>query len=221
MRCPEVSLLQVRNLGLRRGEAWVLRHLSFELQGGEALAITGPSGAGKSSLLWALLGLLEPEEGEVWLEGRPWSALSESQRRPLRPRFQAMFQDPHASLPPHRTGWEILEEPLRLHGRSDASARRKAAQAMAAKVKFPEGALNQRPHQWSGGLAQRLSLARALMLQPALLALDEPLSALDPTLASHLVDLLVELKEEGMALLVVTHRPQSAWRLWDRELQLG
>ncbi|MFZ1615669.1 MAG: dipeptide/oligopeptide/nickel ABC transporter ATP-binding protein [Holophaga sp.] len=215
-----MSLLQVHELGVQRKDRWVFRNLSFELAGGEALAITGPSGAGKTTLLWTILGLLEPTEGEVRLQGEPWSVLTEAQRRPRRNLIQAMFQDPLASLPPHRTGWEILEEPLVIHQQGDGATRKEAVRAMAARVKFPEACLAQRPAQWSGGLAQRLSLARALMLHPKIVALDEPLSALDPTLASHLLELLLELKAEGLALLMVTHNPKAATRLCDRTLQL-
>lgn len=215
-----MSLLEVEGLGVKRGARWILRDLSFALDAGEALAIRGPSGSGKTTLLWALLGLVAVEEGEIRFLGQPWSRLPEARRRPLRPAFQAVFQDPHASLPPHRTGWEILDEPLRLHGRGEAAERRAEARRLAARVKFPEEALAQRPAQWSGGLAQRLSLARALMLGPKLLALDEPFSALDPTLAGHLLELLLGLKAEGTALLVVTHDPRSAARLCDRDIQL-
>ena len=215
-----MSLLEVQNLGVQRGNHWAFRNVSFEFDEGEALAIAGASGAGKTTLLWTILGMLKPTEGEVRLQGAAWSTLPERQRRPLRSLLQAVFQDPLASLPPHRTGWEILEEPLIIHRRGSAKARREAASTMAARVKFPETCLDQRPAQWSGGLAQRLSLARALMLGPKLLALDEPLSALDPTLASHLLELLLELKAEGLALLYVSHDTRTAARLCDRTIQL-
>lgn len=215
-----MSLLAVCGLGVQRGDCWIFRNLSFSLEPGQALAVQGQSGSGKTTLLWTLLGLQTPTEGEVRLSGAPWSSLTEAQRRPTRNDIQAVFQDPLASLPPHRTGWEILEEPLVIHRRGDASGRKESVAAMAARVKFPEACLGQRPGQWSGGLAQRLCLARALMLNPKLVALDEPLSALDPTLASHLLALLLELKQEGLALLLVTHNPKASARLCDQEIQL-
>ena len=190
-------LLSVRDLGLQRGGRWALRGASFEIQPGEAWGVIGESGAGKSTLLNLVLGLIEPDEGEVRLDGEPWSREPERTRRPRRPRMQAVFQDPHASLPPHRTGWEILAEPLDIWKRGTKVERREAVARMAARVKFPESALAQKPASWSGGLAQRLAVARALMLEPALLVLDEPLSALDPTLAGHLLELLMELKAGG------------------------
>jgi len=161
----------------------------------------GESGAGKSTLLNLVLGLMEPTEGRITWEGELWSPLSERERRVHRPRLQAVFQDALASLPPHRTGWEILQEPLEVWKHGDARLAQGGRVRMAARVKFPEVSLDQRPQAWSGGLAQRLCLGRALMLGPALLVLDEPTSALDPTLGGHLLAQLQSLKAEGMACL--------------------
>jgi peptide/nickel transport system ATP-binding protein len=215
-----MSLLSITNLGLRREDRWTLRGVSLEIRPGDAWGVVGESGAGKTTLMNLVLGLLEPTEGSVRLQGEAWSDLPEKQRRPRRPLLQALFQDPVASLPPHLTGWAILEEPLKIHRRGDERSRKDAAEAMAERVKFPVPSLDQRPSQWSGGLAQRLALARALMLQPKLLVLDEPLSALDPTLAGHLLELLLELKGEGTALLFVSHDLLAVRRLCDRMLVL-
>ena len=141
-------------------------------------------------------------------------------RRPRRPRLQAVFQDAAASLPPHRTGWEILQEPLEIWQRGERHARREAAARMAARVMFPEAALDQRPEAWSGGLAQRLCLGRALMLEPALLVLDEPFSALDAALGERLRALLLEVKAAGTALLLASHELASTRLLCDQLLLL-
>lgn len=215
-----MSLLSVRSLGLQRGGRWNLRGVSFEVAAGEAWGIVGESGAGKSTLLNLVLGLLEPSEGRIQLEGEPWSDLPEKQRRMRRPLLQAVFQDPAASLPPHLTGWEILQEPLDIWKRGSRADRREAAARSATRVKFPLSSLDQKPSAWSGGLAQRLSVARALMLEPRLLILDEPLSALDPTLAGHLLELLLELKAEGLSMLFVSHDLPAVARLCDRMLVL-
>ncbi|MFN8011240.1 MAG: ABC transporter ATP-binding protein [Holophagaceae bacterium] len=215
-----MSLLAVEGLGLRRGGAWHLRGVSFDIEPGEAWGVVGESGAGKTTLMQLALALLEPTEGSVRLDGAAWSGLPEKARRPRRPRLQAVFQDPLASLPPHLSGWQILSEPLEIHRRGEARSRREAAAAMAGRVKFPESALDQKPAAWSGGLAQRLAVARALMLDPALLVLDEPLSALDPTLGGHLLELLLELKAAGTALLFVSHDLPAVARLCDRMLVL-
>lgn len=210
----------MEGLGLRREGRWDLRGVSFDLAPGEAWGVAGISGAGKSTFLELVLGLLEPTEGRLRLEGEPWSPLPERERRHRRPRLQAVFQDALGSLPPHRTGWEILQEPLEVWGRGTPAGRRAAAARMAARVQFPEAALGQLPAAWSGGLAQRLCLGRALMLEPALLVLDEPFSALDPTLTAHLLTLLLELKAEGTALLLVTHDLPAILALCDRLLVL-
>ena len=215
-----MTILSVSNLGLQRGGRWALLGVSFDIAPGEAWGVVGESGAGKSTLLNLVLGLLEPDEGEVRLDGEPWSRVPERARRVKRPRLQAVFQDPHASLPPHRTGWEILQEPLDIWKRGTKADRREAAARMAAQVRFPESALAQKPSAWSGGLAQRLAVGRALMLEPALLVLDEPLSALDPTLAGHLIELLGELKAAGTALLFVSHDLPAVARLCDQALVL-
>mgnify|MGYP000578296237 CR=1 FL=1 len=199
----------------------VIRDVSFSIAPGEAWGAVGASGAGKTTLLNLVLGLLEPTEGRILLEGELWSPLPERERRLRRPRVQAVFQDPIASLPPHRTGWEILQEPLEVWERGTPATRREAAARMAARVKFPEPALDQRPAAWSGGLAQRLCLGRALMLEPALLVLDEPFSALDPTLAGHLLALLLDLKAEGMALLMASHDGAAVEVLCDRVVELS
>ncbi|HJW08222.1 MAG TPA: ABC transporter ATP-binding protein [Holophagaceae bacterium] len=215
-----MSLLSIDGLGVQRGGAWTLRGVSFDVRPGEAWGIVGESGAGKTTLMQLVLGLLEPGEGVVTLDGAPWSGVPEQARRSRRPRMQAVFQDPLASLPPHRTGWEILQEPLDIWKRGTKPERREAAARMAARVKFPEASLDQRPGGWSGGLAQRLALGRALMLDPELLVLDEPLSALDPTLAGHLLELLLELKADGLALLFVSHDLPAVKRLCDQLLVL-
>ncbi|HJW71293.1 MAG TPA: ATP-binding cassette domain-containing protein [Geothrix sp.] len=215
------SVLRVEGLGLLRNGRWDLKAISFSLAPGEALGVVGASGAGKSTLLHLALGLLEPSAGCITLQGKPWSPLAERDRRHLRPRIQAVFQEARASLPPHRTGWEILQEPLEIWGRGTAPQRREAAVRMADRVKFPEAALDQRPEGWSGGLAQRLCLARALMLEPAVLVLDEPFSALDPTLAGHLLALLLSLKAEGLALLLSSHDLAFVQRLCEGMLVLG
>jgi ABC-type glutathione transport system ATPase component len=194
--------------------------VSFTIAPGEAWGVVGESGSGKTTLLNLVLGLLEPTEGHMELDGEPWSPLLERERRPRRPRLQAVFQDALASLPLHRTGWEILQDPLEVWKRGDADSRREAAVRMAARVKFPQASLDQRPEAWSGGLAQRLCLGRALILEPALLVLDEPFSALDPTLEGHLLTLLQSLKAEGMALLLVSHDLPSVKLLCDQMLLL-
>jgi len=198
----------------------VLDDVSFSIAPGEAWGVIGTSGSGKTTLLNLLLGLLESHGGSISFQGAPWSPLPERERRLRRPFIQAVFQDAQASLPPHRSGWQILQEPLEVWNRGTVGTRREAAARMATKVKFPEAALDQHPGAWSGGLAQRLALGRALMLEPSLLVLDEPFSALDPTLGGHLLSLLLSLKADGIALLIASHDLEVVRRLCDQLLVL-
>ena len=214
------TVLCAENLHFQRGEKTFLDGVSFSIAPGEAWGLVGESGSGKTTLLHLVLGLLEPTAGRLWLEGEPWSPLAEREQRQRRPRIQAVFQEPQASLPPHRSGCEILTEPMEVWGRGSAPERREAAARMAARVKFPEATLAQRPEACSGGLAQRLCLGRALMLEPVLLVLDEPCSALDPTLASHLLALLLDLKATGTALLFASHDLVAVQALCDQVLVL-
>jgi len=197
-------LLEIEDLGFRRGEAWVLRHLSLALNPGELLGVVGPSGVGKSTLLRLILGLLEPTEGCVRFEGRPWSGLPESARRAHRPRLQALPQEAKASLPPHRTGARLLQDAAKVFGLPKTTWPPRFTEALEG-ARFEEAWLSKLPGQLSGGQAQRLALARVLVAKPALLLLDEPFSAQDPLQRRDLVETLGVLREEGTALLVVSH----------------
>ncbi len=183
--------------------------------------MVGESGAGKSTLLNLVLGLEAPTEGCIRLAGASWSPGPERARRRHRPKVQAVFQEALASLPPHRTGWEILEEPLAVWNRGDAASRRAAASRQVERVKVPLPLLDQRPSTWTGGMAQRIALARALMLEPALLVLDEPFAGLDATLAGHLMALFQALKTEGVSLLLVSHDLLAVRDLCDQVLVLS
>ena len=195
-------MLRAEGLGLQRAGRWDLRGVDLAVAPGEAWALAGPSGAGKSTLLDLLLGLEAPTEGTVHLEGDLWNPLPERRRRARRPRIQAVLQDARASLPPHRTGWELLRDPLEAHGLGAGNDR---LLAMARRVALPEAALDLRPGDLSGGMAQRLCLGRALLLEPALLVLDEPFAGLDPILETTLRDLLAAERARGLSLLVATH----------------
>lgn len=215
-----MPLLSVRDLGLARGVAWAFRGVSFDLEPGEALAVVGSSGAGKSSLLNVLLGLVEPTEGSVLLEGHPWSRIPEPARRARRTRIQGLLQEPQAGLPPHRCGWEVVEAPLSALAIGQPSQRRERAAEAARLAGLPVDALRLRPPQLSGGMALRLALARALVVEPTLLVLDEPYAGLDAPLSLRLEHTLADLQGRGLALVLATHGLMGARRACGRVLHL-
>ncbi|HHY51560.1 MAG TPA: ABC transporter ATP-binding protein, partial [Alphaproteobacteria bacterium] len=168
--------------------------VDFDLVPGETLAIVGESGSGKSTTARALLGLTRPTRGRLRIAGRS--------RRPL----QMVFQDPYASLNPRLTVEQLLAEPAVAGGqRVDAALRARMA-LLLQRVELPADALTRYPHQFSGGQRQRLCIARALMLNPDVVVLDEAVSALDVSVQARVLDLLIDLQRElGLAYLFISH----------------
>jgi peptide/nickel transport system ATP-binding protein len=180
--------------------------VSLSIARGETVGLVGESGCGKSTLSRAIMRLVPVERGSIALEGTDIAALGERALRPLRRKVQMVFQDPYASLNPRRTVGEILETVLAVNGESDAASRRARARAALERVKLPAAALARYPHEFSGGQRQRIGIARALVLEPALLICDEPVSALDVSIQAQILNLLVELKHElGLSMLFISH----------------
>ena len=183
--------------------------VSFTLGRGETLALVGESGCGKTTVAKSVLRLVEPSAGSVRFEGEELIGLDARRMRERRRDLQIIFQDPYASLNPRLAAAEIVGEPLRnfaFAGASTAKTRRERAAWLFAKVGLRPEALDRYPHEFSGGQRQRLGIARALALQPKLIVCDEPVSALDVSLAAQVLNLLCELRAKlGLALLFVTH----------------
>jgi peptide/nickel transport system ATP-binding protein len=180
--------------------------VTFDIGRGESVGLVGESGCGKSSLSRAIMRLAPVAQGQVLLEGTDLTALNEKALRPLRRKVQMVFQDPYASLNPRRTVAQILDTVLVVNGVADAGERRTRARTILERVGLPLAALERFPHEFSGGQRQRIGIARALVLEPALLICDEPVSALDVSIQAQILNLLVELKEElGLALLFISH----------------
>lgn len=180
--------------------------VTFDIGRGESVGLVGESGCGKSTLSRAIMRLVPVAHGQVVLDGTDLTALNERALRPLRKRVQMVFQDPYASLNPRRTVGQILETVLAVNGVADANTRRKRTRTILERVGLPLAALERFPHEFSGGQRQRIGIARALVLEPALLICDEPVSALDVSIQAQILNLLVELKEElGLALLFISH----------------
>nr|WP_249675385.1 ABC transporter ATP-binding protein [Pseudomonas sp. PIA16] len=196
-------------LPARKGQAehfHALQDLSFEVFAGQTLAIVGESGSGKSTSLRIALGLEQPSQGRVRLDGQDLTGLSWQQFRPLRQRVQLVQQNPFASLNPRFTIFDSVVEPLVSFGLSKGQALKQAARQLMDQVQLPARYLDCLPRELSGGQRQRVAIARALALKPDLLLLDEPVSALDVSVQAQILDLLRTLQAElGVAYVLVSH----------------
>jgi len=211
------ALLRVRGFSLRYpgAPAPSVQNIDLELARGECLALLGASGSGKSSLARGLLRLLPARiEGSLELDGHRVDGLAERALKRLRPRAQMVFQDPYSTLDPRQRIQSLLAEPLRLHRRG--VTRRDLVFALA-EVGLDADALTRFPHAFSGGQRQRIAIARALILQPALLVCDEAVSALDALSREQVLALLRELQvQRGLSLLFICHDPGIAAELAQR-----
>lgn len=179
--------------------------VSFSVRERATLGLVGESGCGKSTTGRVLLGLIPATSGSVRFEGDELVGRSTRQLRPLRARMQIVFQDPYASLNPRMTVRSIIEEPMKIHGSYKGKTDDRVKTLMELCHLKPEHA-NRYPHEFSGGQRQRIGIARALSLDPALLVLDEPVSALDVSIQAGVVNLLEDLQDElGLAYVFIAH----------------
>src|SRR5262245_35800660 len=180
--------------------------LSFTLTPGRTLAVVGESGCGKSTLARVVALIEPPTSGELKLAGNDAVATSERDRRDLRKTVQMVFQNPYASLNPRKKIGAILEAPLEINTDLPPAKRTERGRAMLAKVGLRPEHYVRYPHMFSGGQRQRIAIARALMLNPALLVADEPVSALDVSVQAQVLNLLADLQRElGLAYLFISH----------------
>ncbi|MCA6218018.1 dipeptide ABC transporter ATP-binding protein [Ideonella sp. B7] len=180
--------------------------VSFSLQAGRTLAVVGESGCGKSTLAKLLTMIETPTAGQLLIDGLDVAQANAEQRRALRRQVQIVFQNPYGSLNPRQTIGRTLMEPLEANQVGSPAEREAAARAMLARVGLREEAFGRYPHMFSGGQRQRVAIARALMLQPSVLVLDEPVSALDVSIRAQVLNLLADLQRElGVAYLFISH----------------
>ncbi|MBZ5644369.1 MAG: ATP-binding cassette domain-containing protein [Acidobacteriia bacterium] len=181
--------------------------VSLELAAGETLAIVGESGSGKTTLARMMLRLIEPDSGELLVEGRDFLAARGSQLRALRREMQMVFQDPFASLDPRMRVAAIVGEPLEIYEPSLSRAdRRTRVVDVLRTVGLGEEALARYPHEFSGGQRQRIGIARALILRPRLVVADEPVSALDVSVGAQILELLQNLQRDfALTYLLISH----------------
>ncbi len=208
----------VRGSGLRRSGRAVqaVAGVSFDIHRGTTLSLVGESGCGKSTTARCVMRIIEPTSGSVELDGIDLTSLDESALREHRHRFQMVFQDPQASLNPRQRVRDIIGEPLVVRGDAAVDVRARV-DLLAQQVQLRPDDLDRFPHQFSGGQRQRIGIARAMALEPQLLVLDEPVSALDVSVQAQIVRLLQRLRDEmGLAFLLIAHDLAVVRHLSDR-----
>jgi len=193
--------------------------VSFSVGAGELVALVGESGCGKTSTAQAVMRLVDANAGSIRFEGRELGGLGTRELRPLRRRLQMVYQDPYESLDPRQRVRQAVEEPLLIHGLGGGKTERQARVRDAlerVELTPPDLFLERFPHELSGGQRQRVAIAAALVLEPALLVADEPVSMLDVSVRAGVLTLLDHLKQSGLAILMITHDLSTAARFADR-----
>jgi dipeptide transport system ATP-binding protein len=194
--------------GMLKGTAVLqaLRGASFELHEGQTLAVVGESGCGKSTLARLVTLIEPPSAGRLEIDGIDVAHAGREARRHLRETVQIVFQDPYGSLNPRKKVGAILEEPLKINTGMAAAERQRVAQDMMSEVGLRPEHYGRYPHMFSGGQRQRIAVARALMLKPRIVVLDEPVSALDVSVQAQVLNLLLELQTQfRLAYLFISH----------------
>jgi peptide/nickel transport system ATP-binding protein len=211
LRPERETLLRVEDMVVEfpagRQKVHAVSGVSLDIRKGETLGLVGESGCGKSTTGKAIIQLPAPTAGRVRFEGSDLTGVTGKKLRRIRTRLQLIFQDPISSLNPRRKVGDILAEPLRIWGRgSRAEQVAKVRAALEAVGLDPDVAFDKRPHQFSGGQCQRISIARALVMEPELIICDEPVSALDVSVQAQILNLLDELKTRyDLTLVFIAH----------------
>jgi len=210
------NLLEVRQLkkyfpifgGIFRrktGYVYAVDDISLTIQEGKTLGLVGESGCGKTTVGRAILRLIEPDSGAINFMGHDLMALSQSRLRGIRRNMQIIFQDPFESLDARQTIGDILEEPYQIHKVGSSDDRKDHVKNLLNRVGMPATAGSRFAHEFSGGQRQRIGIARAIALNPKLIVCDEPVSALDVSIQSQIVNLLLKLQQEGISYLFIAH----------------
>ncbi|GGD79428.1 ABC transporter ATP-binding protein [Paenibacillus nasutitermitis] len=223
----ETPLIEVKGLkkafAVKKGFLGTTKYLravdgiSFAINKGETFSLVGESGCGKSTTGRLVTRLLRPNDGEVWFKGQNISHISDNQMRPLRKDMQMVFQDPYASLNPRMKVKDLVAEPLLIHTKLTTKERDKLACELLETVGLSSFHVERYAHEFSGGQRQRIGIARALSVRPSLIVADEPVSALDVSIQSQVLNLLQDLQEEyGLTYLFISHDLSVVEHISDR-----
>lgn len=188
------------------GKVHAVTDVSFSLGAGETLGVVGESGCGKTTLGRAAMRLYEPTSGSIWFDGRDISRISDRELIGLRREMQMIFQDPQSSLNSRLTAGDIIEEPMIIHRIKSRSERQQLVLELLQQVGLSAESAQRFPHEFSGGQRQRIGIARAIALNPKLVICDEPIAALDVSIQSQVINLLLSLQEKrGLSYLFISH----------------
>lgn len=206
----EMPLLDVRALksSVRTGAGRqaILSGVDLAIAPGEIVGLAGGSGSGKTTLARVILRLIEPDSGSILFEGRDLTQVRGAALRQIRPRLQMVFQDAMAAFNPRATVGRVIGDPLRIWQSGSLDGRRRRVAELLDGVGLSERLMERFPHELSGGQRQRIAIARALATDPALIVLDEPVSALDVSVRAQILNLLLDIRERtGTALLFIAH----------------
>jgi oligopeptide transport system ATP-binding protein len=199
------------------GDVQAVDGISFAIKEGETLGLVGESGSGKTTAGRTILQLYRPTSGNVYFRGKDLTTLEGKDLRNARRDMQMVFQDPYASLNPRLSVGNIVVEPLEIHGIGDKKSREKRVEQVLELVGLDPVFINRYPHEFSGGQRQRIGVARALILEPEFIVLDEPISALDVSIQAQVVNLLEDLQERlGLTYLFIAHDLSMVRHISDR-----
>lgn len=222
------AILEVKNLkkyfeikggifSRKVGEVKAVDDVSFSVRQGEVLGLVGESGCGKSTTGRSILRLIEPTDGQVFFKGKEITQLNEEEMRLMRRDMQIVFQDPYASLNPRHTVEKIISEPMIVHGIGNAKERREKVHHLLEVVGLSSFHATRYPHQFSGGQRQRIGIARALAVNPKLIIADEPVSALDVSIQSQVLNLMQDLQKEfNLTYIFIAHDLSVVKHISDR-----